>query len=94
MPLIDFLREFAALTSVQQRVYLFCLTHLPHPRLYSSDIRRIAVALDLSPRTVQRALQSIKHTKTLRRAVCAVRINQKEHLTYDCTDQDQAQPYL
>lgn len=73
-----FMKEFAALTQTQQRVFLYCLQACPHPTAYSDDVRKIASATDLHVRTVQRALQTIKKHPKLASAVYFTKIKSKK----------------
>ena len=83
--LVPILRELVSLSPAHQRVWIFCLVHLPVVRLYSSDVADVALRLGMTPRTVQRALAAIKRTPTLSRCVSTLRINPREDLVNEST---------
>ena len=67
--MIDFLKEFCTLTHAEQRVFMFCLEHMPNVYKHTSDVRRICLCLGLSYKTVLPALHNINNSKLLSRCV-------------------------
>lgn len=67
--MIDFLKEFCTLTHAEQRVFMFCLEHMPNVYKHTSDVRRICLCLGLSYKTVLPALHNINNSKLLSKCV-------------------------
>jgi predicted regulator of amino acid metabolism with ACT domain len=80
MKILAFLDEFAKLSPVQQKIFLFCLQNCPHPRKNSSDINRIAAATGVHRKSVERAFKIIKQYKILRRCVSYIRIDVRKEI--------------
>lgn len=77
---LKFLKEFSELSPSEQRVFLFCLEHLPHPRRYTGDLRRIQNNTGLSRLTVYQALNHISALPHLRKCVFYIRTDISELL--------------
>jgi DNA-binding MarR family transcriptional regulator len=77
--ILSFLQEFSKLTHAEQKIFLFCLEHCPHPRQYTGDLGAIAQATGLSRTTVYNALRSIRKREKLNELVSYVHhVNIKE----------------
>jgi hypothetical protein len=77
---LEFLKEFAALTHTQQRVFIYCVEKLPHPRCRSGDIAMIARSLGVHRESVRYALRRISASCSLSRAVVNVNIDIKTEI--------------
>lgn len=80
MKILDFLVEFAELSPVQQKIFLFCLQNCPHPRKNSGDINRIAAATGVHRKSVERAFKVINQYKILRRCVAYIKIDVRKEI--------------
>lgn len=77
--ILSFLQEFSKLTHAEQKIFLFCLEHCPHPRPYTGDLGTISQATGLSRTTVYNALRSIRKREKLNELVSYVHhVNIKE----------------
>jgi hypothetical protein len=70
-----FLQEFARLSPVEQRVFLFCLQKIPHPRKFTGDISFISRSSGIHRKSVERALKKISSSPILRRCVCYIQLD-------------------
>jgi hypothetical protein len=66
---LEFLKEFASLSHAEQKVFLFCLEHNPHPQAYTGDLQYIAACTGLYYQTVRQALHAISVSPTLSKVV-------------------------
>ena len=80
MKILSFLYEFAELTPVQQKIFLYCLQHCRHPRKNTPDLNRIAFATGAHRKSVERAFKVFATHKILRRIVCYIKIDIKSAL--------------
>ena len=76
--LVPLLEDFSRLSANQQRIFLYCLSNLPRPAMYSGDIRSISAILGYHVRTVQKALRIISHSPMLGRCVQLTRITRQQ----------------
>ena len=67
--IFKFLHEFASLSPAEQKVFLFCVEHNPHPQAYTGDLQYIAARTGLYYQTVRQALHAISALPTLSKAV-------------------------
>nr|DAH45648.1 MAG TPA: Transcriptional regulatory protein prrA regulator protein, Dna binding.77A [Caudoviricetes sp.] len=81
--LLPLLTELASLTKCEQQVFLHCLQKCPRPVAFSDDCRKVAQALGLHLRSVQRALAAIRRKEHLRQCVQVVYIHKREELYHD-----------
>lgn len=72
-----FLQEFARLSPVEQKIFLFCLQKIPHPRKFTGDIAYIAQSIGVHRKSVERALKKISASRLLRRCVCYILLDVK-----------------
>ena len=86
--LIPLLLEVLSLPRAHQRVWIFLLREMPVVRLYSPDVADVALRLGMTPRTVQRALASIRRTTILSRTVKTTRVNPQEHFIHEHQQED------
>lgn len=66
---LNFLHEFCKLSPSEQRVFLYCLEKKPYPRKKSDDLKSISLSLNLSYKTVWRAMSAINNNKALSQLV-------------------------
>jgi hypothetical protein len=71
--ILQFLKEFSLLSKSEQRVFLYCVEHLPSPHMYSHDLRKIASATGLYYQSVRGALHAISASPILSTAVQYIR---------------------
>ena len=58
--LLQFVKEFSKLSPAEQKVFIFCVEHLPQPVAYSGDLQRIAQATGLYYQTVRQAMYTFR----------------------------------
>jgi hypothetical protein len=69
---LPFLQEFSQLSPVEQKIFLFCLEHCPHPRKYTGDIAFISSRAGIHRKSVEKALKKISALPLLRRCVAYI----------------------
>jgi hypothetical protein len=73
--LVHFLEEFAELSPVQQKIFLFCLQNKPVIYKNTNDLQEICVRTNKPYKTVWVALKKISELKTLSRCVKYIHLN-------------------
>lgn len=84
---LQFIREFAALTCLQQRIFLhFVETNQPVLRAYqnAADVKAAARKIGCHTRSVQRALQACTARARLAQVVRYVNVNAREAYLAQC----------
>lgn len=75
MSFLRFLSEFAQLSRVEQKIFLFCLRKMRHPRKFTGDVQYIAGQTCTHRKSVEKALHRFNTLPLLRRCVAYVNIN-------------------
>jgi hypothetical protein len=70
-----FLSEFAQLSPIEQKIFLFCLVHKQHPRKYSRDIAEIAQRTGSHRKTVEKALKTFAGYPLLHKCVAYIHLD-------------------
>lgn len=78
--ILAFLQRFSALTSAEQKVFLYCVKNCPFPRRYTGDLQAIIYFTGLSRCTVYKALRTISRDKCLQQAVRYIQMDIKDLL--------------
>ena len=76
--ILPLLKEFAALSPVQQEIFLFCLVYCPRPRPHTGDLFMIRNAVGCKANTVHSALEDINSLPILSQLVKYTRLNTME----------------
>lgn len=70
-----FLLEFSQLSPIEQKIFLFCLSHKQHPRKYSHDIAEIAQKTGSHRKTVEKALKTFAFYPLLHKCVAYIHLD-------------------